>query len=127
MTKFYEPTSVEEAVRVLAEHGAAAQLVAGGTDVVVNLNSGAAEPPDVLVSVKRIAALRDLSVGDQGGAEPEELDKLLEPIDGFPDLENERGRGFFLIKAMVDELVVVKSRDGRGLEFRTSRNYVTGS
>ena len=33
MTKFYEPTTVEEAVRVLAEHGAAVRLVAGGTDV----------------------------------------------------------------------------------------------
>lgn len=68
----------------------------------------------------------DLRVGDQGGAEPEELDQLLEPVDGFPDLENERGRGFFLIKTMVDELVVVKSRDGRGLEFRTSRAYAAG-
>lgn len=64
MTKFYEPTTVEEAVRVLAEYGAAARLVAGGTDVVVNLNTGAQEPPEVLVSVKRIARLRDLSVDD---------------------------------------------------------------
>ncbi len=63
MTKFYEPTTVEEAVRVLAEHGAAAQPVAGGTDVVVNLNSGAAEAPEVLLSVSRIAGLRDLDVG----------------------------------------------------------------
>jgi xanthine dehydrogenase iron-sulfur cluster and FAD-binding subunit A len=63
MTKFYEPTTVEEAVRVLAEHGAAARLVAGGTDVVVNLNNGSAEPPEVLLGVGRIAGLRDLDVG----------------------------------------------------------------
>ncbi len=62
MTKFYEPTTVVEAVRVLAEHGAEARLVAGGTDVMVNLNSGATEPPEVLLSVKRIAGLRDLDV-----------------------------------------------------------------
>lgn len=63
MTKFYEPTSVMGAVSLLAEHGAAARLVAGGTDVVVNLNTGAAQPPEVLVSVKRIEGLRTLEVG----------------------------------------------------------------
>jgi len=63
MTKYYEPTTVEEAVRVLAEHGAAARLVAGGTDVVVNLNTGASDPPAVLVSVQRITGLGDLDVG----------------------------------------------------------------
>ena len=69
----------------------------------------------------------ELRVGDQGGAEPEEVSDLLAPNeDEFPDLENERGRGFFLIKAMVDELAVEKSSDGLGLEFKTVRRYVRG-
>jgi len=64
MTKFYEPTSVQEVVRVLAVHGAAARVVAGGTDVVVGLSSGAVAPPEVLVCVKRVEGLREVDVGN---------------------------------------------------------------
>ncbi len=66
MTKFFEPTTVTEVVALLAEHGAEARLVAGGTDVVVNLNTGAAQPPPVLVSIKRVDGLRTLEVGSDG-------------------------------------------------------------
>jgi anti-sigma regulatory factor (Ser/Thr protein kinase) len=43
--------------------------------------------------------------------------------DGIPDLEDERGRGFFLLVQMVDTLSVEKSRDGLGLEFEASCSY----
>ena len=56
------------------------------------------------------------AVSDQGGGNPDELRQLLAPVD-VPDLEDERGRGFFLMSAMVDELKVDRSSDGKGLTF----------
>jgi len=53
-------------------------------------------------------------VSDQGGGDPEELRELLHPGE-LPDLEDERGRGFFLMLAMVDELRIDRSADGKGL------------
>lgn len=57
-----------------------------------------------------------LSVSDQGGGEPSEIEPFLDDT-GLPDLEDERGRGFFLLVQMVDELTVARSDDGKGLEF----------
>ena len=64
-----------------------------------------------------------VEVMDQGGADLEAVRELLAPRDGAPDLEDERGRGFFLIREMVDELAVAKSPDGLGLSFRVRRRY----
>jgi anti-sigma regulatory factor (Ser/Thr protein kinase) len=64
-----------------------------------------------------------LEVSDEGGGEPETLDQLIHP-DGLPDLEDERGRGFFLISQMVDQIVVRKSEDGLGLALRVVKRTV---
>lgn len=64
-----------------------------------------------------------IAVGDQGGAQLESVRLLIRPADGFPDLEDERGRGFFLLGQMVDELDVEETEDGLGLSFRASRRY----
>lgn len=63
-----------------------------------------------------------LSVSDQGGGEPEVLRELIEP-EGLPDLEDERGRGFFLIQEMVDSITVEKSEDGSGLRLVAERRH----
>jgi len=55
-----------------------------------------------------------LEVDDQGGGDPAEVQELLTP-SGFPDLEDERGRGFFLMAQMVDQMSVRRSQDGLGL------------
>jgi anti-sigma regulatory factor (Ser/Thr protein kinase) len=57
-----------------------------------------------------------LSVADEGGGEPADVEPFLDP-EAVPDLSDERGRGFFLLAGMVDELSVGRSSDGRGLEF----------
>ncbi len=57
----------------------------------------------------------ELRVSDQGGGDPALVDRLLHP-DDLPDLEDERGRGFFLMAQMVDSLEVRRSADGLGLE-----------
>jgi len=47
------PTSMEEAARLLKEHGPGARLVAGGTDLFPRMKHGLASP-EVIVSLKRI-------------------------------------------------------------------------
>ena len=64
-----------------------------------------------------------LRVSDQGGGDPAELEALIHPVDDIPDLEDERGRGFFLLAQMVDELLVAVSEDGRGLAFTAVRRF----
>jgi anti-sigma regulatory factor (Ser/Thr protein kinase) len=64
----------------------------------------------------------EMSVSDQGGGDPQELDKLLHS-DDVPDLEDERGRGFFLLNAMVERLSVQRSEDGRGVTVIAAAHY----
>ena len=81
-------------------------------------------PGDVRMSV--VLAITDagwtLEVGDQGGGDPADVEGLL-PGENPPDLEDERGRGFFLLAGMLDSLTVAKSADGRGLVFRATRAH----
>ena len=60
------------------------------------------------------------NVVDQGGGEPKDVAHLVSKTDP-PDLEDERGRGFFLLTGMLESLTVAKSADGRGLVFRAVR------
>lgn len=55
--EYARPASVAEAVALLAEHGAAARVLAGGTDLVIRLRDGTLTPA-VVVDVKRIPELR---------------------------------------------------------------------
>jgi anti-sigma regulatory factor (Ser/Thr protein kinase) len=55
-----------------------------------------------------------LQVSDQGGGDVAQVRALLAP-DAEPDLEDERGRGLFLLRQMVERIDVEASRDGRGL------------
>jgi anti-sigma regulatory factor (Ser/Thr protein kinase) len=68
------------------------------------------------LSLSVIAGTWTLSVSDQGGGDPAELEPYLDS-QALPDLEDERGRGFFLLVQMVDQLTVTRSVDGRGLCF----------
>jgi anti-sigma regulatory factor (Ser/Thr protein kinase) len=63
-----------------------------------------------------------LEIGDQGGGDPRDVERLLSRSDP-PDLEDERGRGFFLLASMLESLTVSKSEDGRGLVFRAVREH----
>jgi len=66
-----------------------------------------------------------LEVSDQGGGEPKDVEHLVSSSE-FPDLEDERGRGFFLLTGMLQSLTVAKSADGLGLAFRAVRGNVGG-
>jgi carbon-monoxide dehydrogenase medium subunit len=66
MQKSFEaPRSVDEAVATLAKHGAAARVLAGGTDLLVQMRSGARSPA-VVVDVKRIPELTAISQDAKG-------------------------------------------------------------
>ncbi|MGE0756502.1 MAG: xanthine dehydrogenase family protein subunit M [Pirellulaceae bacterium] len=54
------PPTVEAAVQLLAEHGERARVLAGGTDIIVQLREGRRQA-DVLVDIKRIGELNELS------------------------------------------------------------------
>jgi anti-sigma regulatory factor (Ser/Thr protein kinase) len=64
----------------------------------------------------------ELSVSDQGGGDPADLVPFL-ASDELPDLDDERGRGFYLMARMVEGLVVERSADGRGLVFVARNRY----
>ena len=67
--------------------------------------------------------LWSVRVEDQGGGEPSHVRSMIEPEDGIPDLEDERGRGFFLLAQMVDELDVMTSVDGLGLALEARKGH----
>lgn len=63
--RFEAPTSIDAAVALLAAEGGTSRLLAGGTDVLVQLRSGIVEP-DLVVDIKRIPGL-DTIVDEDGG------------------------------------------------------------
>jgi carbon-monoxide dehydrogenase medium subunit len=69
--QYLRPTSLDEAVAALVEHGPSARLLAGGTDLVVRMRTGHTQP-SVVIDLKRVAGLTadisDVSGGIRIGA-----------------------------------------------------------
>ena len=61
---YYEPTSLDEAIQYLANAGDGARVLAGGTDLVVDMKTGRMRPSTV-VNLKRIPGL--VGVEDDAG------------------------------------------------------------
>jgi hypothetical protein len=62
---YYTPTSVDKALHLLAEHSADACIVAGGTDLLVDLQRGTRKAC-VLIDVTRIGGLNRVRLDDDG-------------------------------------------------------------
>ena len=58
---YHEPASLAEAITVLGDAGEGARLLAGGTDLVVDMKTGRMRPP-VVVNLKRIPGLSTIEV-----------------------------------------------------------------
>lgn len=64
--KYYAPTTLEEALALMAEHGYDAKALAGGQSLIPTMNFRLAQP-GVLVDLNNIPELAYISPGSQGG------------------------------------------------------------
>ena len=62
---YIAPDSAEKALAVLAEKGKNAKLLAGGTDLLVELKNGP-EVPEIIVDLSRIAEFKGIEETDEG-------------------------------------------------------------
>jgi carbon-monoxide dehydrogenase medium subunit len=62
---YYTPTNVEEALRLLAKRGPEARVIAGGTDLLVELQRGERHAR-VLIDVTRVGGLDQIQRDDEG-------------------------------------------------------------
>ena len=81
---------LEHAITLLGEHGARAKILAGGTDLLVELKH-AAHDPEVIVDISRLRELKDIAIADDGlhiGALATHSDIMNSPVirDMFPAL-----------------------------------------
>jgi len=63
--KYLAPATRAELLGVLADHGETAKLLAGGTDLLVNIRAGIARPAQV-VNVKKVPGFGELAFGEAG-------------------------------------------------------------
>lgn len=67
--EYVAPDTIDEAVRLLAEHGEAARPIAGGTDIVVQMKENATRfpYPQYLIGLGRIPGFNAISFGESDG------------------------------------------------------------
>jgi len=64
--EYQAPATIDDAVALLAEHGADAKILAGGTDIIVQLREGQRQA-GVVIDVKKIPDLMGIQWRDDGG------------------------------------------------------------
>jgi xanthine dehydrogenase YagS FAD-binding subunit len=74
----YRPTSVDEAIQILSEHGTEAGVYAGGTDLLIRLKNRLKQAPTYLVDIKKIENLRYIKEDEQGGVQIGAATKIAE-------------------------------------------------
>lgn len=74
----YRPTTIEEASRILSNHGNEAAVYAGGTDLLVRLKNRLQQAPAYLVDIKKIDNLRYIKEDSDGSVRVGALTKLAE-------------------------------------------------
>lgn len=64
--KYYTPNTMKEALRILEEHRGQARIVAGATDIMLELERGQRPGVKVLIDITRIPGLDQITLDDQG-------------------------------------------------------------
>jgi xanthine dehydrogenase YagS FAD-binding subunit len=77
----YRPTTVDEAIQILSQHGTEAGVYAGGTDLLIRLKNRLKQAPTYLVDIKKIDSLRYIKEDAQGGVQIGAATKLAEIAD----------------------------------------------
>src|SRR5579871_1813006 len=77
----YRPSSVEEAIQILSQHGTEAAVYAGGTDLLIRLKNRLHQAPTYLVDIKKIDNLRYIKDDGSGGLQIGAATKLAEIAD----------------------------------------------
>ncbi|NBD35768.1 MAG: molybdopterin dehydrogenase, partial [Chloroflexi bacterium] len=62
---YYTATSLEDAIQLMAEHQEDARVMAGGTDLLVEIRNEVRRPA-VLIDVTRIGGLDAITLGEDG-------------------------------------------------------------
>ncbi len=62
--RYFEPTTIDEAVGLASEHGPDTRFVAGGTDLVVLARKKRIPLPEVLIAIHRIQELQGVATAD---------------------------------------------------------------
>jgi carbon-monoxide dehydrogenase medium subunit len=63
---YFTPATLDEALRLMAEHGSAARVIAGGTDILIELERKLRPGIHVLIDLTRIMGLDDITLGGDG-------------------------------------------------------------
>ena len=66
VTRYEIPATVEEVLALLARHGRCARIMAGGTDLILELERGVRKDVDVLVDLTRVPGLDEISQDEDG-------------------------------------------------------------
>lgn len=77
----YRPTTVDEAIQILSEHGTEAGVYAGGTDLLIRLKNRLKQAPSYLVDIKTIQNLRYIKEDAAGGVRIGAATKLSEIVE----------------------------------------------
>src|SRR4029453_3004559 len=64
--RYLAPGTLDEAIGAFAAAGAAGRILAGGTDLLVQMRSGAVKP-GVIVDIKNIAEMMEIKATGDGG------------------------------------------------------------
>ena len=64
--QYAAPTTIQAATSLLTEHGSGARILAGGTDIIVQLREGLREA-DIVVDIKKIPELSECQYSDESG------------------------------------------------------------
>src|SRR5581483_1748628 len=77
----YRPSTTDEAIQILSQHGTEAAVYAGGTDLLIRLKNRLKQAPSYLVDIKKIDNLRYIKEDAQGGVQIGSATKLSEIAD----------------------------------------------